>query len=157
MPVIHLTTIIHASIQRVFDISRSIDLHKVSMAHTGERAIAGTTKGLIKQGECVTWEAKHLFKTRRLTTCITHMSAYNSFTDEMVKGDFSMMKHVHIFTSSGFVTTMEDVFTFASPYGLVGKIVDALFLKNYMKRLLKKRNCIIKEYAEDKMWIIPRQ
>jgi hypothetical protein len=73
MPVIHLTTIIKAPIQRVFDLSRSIDLHKESMAHTNERAIAGKTNSLIERGESVTWEAKHLLKKRYLTVAIPCM------------------------------------------------------------------------------------
>ena len=40
---IHLTTLITAPIERVFDLSRSINLHKISTAHTGEKAIAGVT------------------------------------------------------------------------------------------------------------------
>ena len=48
MPLIHLTTFIAAPIERVFDLSRSIDLHKKSMAHTNEQAVAGTTTGLIE-------------------------------------------------------------------------------------------------------------
>jgi len=67
MPAIHLTTIIYAPVQRVFDLSRSIDLHTASMSYSGEKAIAGTTTGLIEKGNCVTWQARHLFKTRRLT------------------------------------------------------------------------------------------
>ena len=39
MPVIDITTMINAPMDRVFDLSRSIDLHTVSTAHTGERAV----------------------------------------------------------------------------------------------------------------------
>jgi hypothetical protein len=66
MTKIHLTTFIAAPIDRVFDLSRSIDLHKISTAHTNEEAIAGTTTGLIKFNETVTWQAKHLFKKENL-------------------------------------------------------------------------------------------
>ena len=38
---IELTTDIGAPIERVFDLARDLDLHARSMAHTGERAIAG--------------------------------------------------------------------------------------------------------------------
>ena len=34
MPLIHLTTFIAAPAERVFDLSRSIDVHKKSLAHT---------------------------------------------------------------------------------------------------------------------------
>ena len=57
MAVITLVTEIKAPIGRVFDLSRSIDLHTASVGHTGEQAIAGVTSGLIGPGEEVTWRA----------------------------------------------------------------------------------------------------
>src|SRR5271170_4305479 len=97
MPTIHLTTFIAAPIERVFDLSRSIDLHKKSMSHTSEQAVSGTTSGLIELNETVTWKAKHLFKIRILKTSITQMDKPFLFTDEMVTGDFKRMKHEHHF------------------------------------------------------------
>ncbi|MES1224732.1 MAG: cell division protein, partial [Bacteroidota bacterium] len=51
MPSIHLTTFIAAPVERVFDLSRSITLHKISASHTDEKAIAGITSGLINVNE----------------------------------------------------------------------------------------------------------
>src|ERR1700685_582487 len=86
MPTIHLTTFIAAPVERVFALSRSIDLHKKSMAHTNEQAVSGTTTGLIGLDETVTWKAKHLFKVRILKSLIVQMDRPFLFTDEMVKG-----------------------------------------------------------------------
>ena len=66
MPVIQLSTFIKSPVKRVFDLSRSIDLHKVSTKHSNEEAIAGVTTGLININETVTWQADHLFKKRKL-------------------------------------------------------------------------------------------
>jgi len=122
------------------------------MAHTNERAITGKTSGLIEQGEWVTWEAKHLLKKRYLTIAITCMQPYALFIDEMQKGDFKMMRHEHHFKQAGEGTIITDVFKFESPYSWLGKLVNALFLINYMRRLLIQRNNIIKEYAETECW-----
>src|SRR5215469_3960508 len=97
MPTIHLTTFIAAPAQRVFDLARSIDLHRKSMAHTGEQPIAGTTSGLIGLDETVTWKAKHLMKTRILKSKISAMNRPFSFTNEMVSGDFRSLRHEHHF------------------------------------------------------------
>ena len=43
---------------------------------------------------------------------------------------------------------MKDVFDYDSPLGLLGRLVDALFLKRYMTRLLGIRNDVIKSVAE---------
>ena len=152
MPSIHLTTFIAAPAERVFDLCRSIELHRKSMTHTGEEAVAGTTNGLIGLGETVTWKAKHLYKKRILKSKITAMTRPLSFTDEMVAGDFKSLKHEHHFKSIGNGTLMIDLFNFESPWGRLGKWANALFLTNYMKKLLDQRNKVIKEYAESEKW-----
>ncbi len=152
MPLIHLTTFIAAPAERVFDLSRSIDVHKKSLAHTNEQAVAGTTSGLIKQDETVTWKAKHLGKMRVLKVKISSMKIPESFTDEMVSGDFKDMKHEHHFKPIQNGTLMIDLFTFESPYGTAGKLVNYVFLKRYLRKLLERRNQAIKEFAETDKW-----
>ncbi len=152
MPVIHLTTLIHAPIETVFNLSRSIDLRQTSMSHTSEKAIAGITTGLINEGETVTWNAKHFFKIRMLKVKITSMQPYTSFEDEMLEGDFKMMKHQHIFKPAENGTLMTDAFSFEAPYGIIGKIISYVFLTAYIKALLMQRNHVIKEYSENGKW-----
>ncbi len=152
MPTIHLTTFIAAPVERVFDLSRSIDAHKKSLAHTNEQAVAGTTSGLIQQDETVTWKAKHLGKVRVLKVKISSMIAHQSFTDELVNGDFKEMKHEHHFKPIKNGTLMIDLFSFESPYGSIGKLANYIFLKRYLRKLLETRNLAIKEYAETDKW-----
>jgi ligand-binding SRPBCC domain-containing protein len=152
MPTIHLTTFIAAPVERVFDLSRSIELHKKAMAHTGEQAVAGTTMGLIGLNETVTWKAKHLYKTRIMKVRITAMQQPYSFTDEMVDGAFKSMKHEHHFKAIDNGTLAIDIFTFESPYGGLGKVIDVLYLRKYMESLLDQRNRVIREYAESDKW-----
>jgi len=149
MAVIVLHTIINAPVQVVFDLSRSIDLHKLSTAHTNEEAIAGKTSDLITLGESVTWRAKHLGIIQKLTSTITAYNAPLYFADEMVKGAFKRFKHEHIFKVQNGIVTMTDIFDYESPFWIFGKIADALFLKEYMANLLITRNAMVKEFAED--------
>lgn len=71
MPRIELRTKIKADKQIVFDLSRSIDLHKTSTEQTNETAISGKTSGLIELNETVTWRAKHFGFYQNLTSNIT--------------------------------------------------------------------------------------
>ncbi len=152
MSTIHLTTFIAAPIERVFDLSRSINLHKISTADTKEEAVAGRMSGLITEGEKVTWKAKHLFKTRFFTSKITSMVLNDSFTDEMVKGDFKSFKHEHHFKQVDNGTIMIDLLEFESPYGMIGQLFNKFYLKGYLEKFLVQRNNIIKEYAETQKW-----
>ena len=152
MSKIHITTFIVAPVERVFNLSRSITLHKISTAHTKEKAIAGITSGLINKDETVTWQAKHFFKTRQHTSKITAMQSPCSFTDEMTKGDFKSFKHQHHFKQIENGTIMIDIVDFESPYGSLGKFVNTIYLKKYIEKFLVKRNDIIKHYAETEKW-----
>ena len=149
---IHLTTFIAAPVERVFDLSRSIDLHKKSMTKSNEQAVAGTTTGLINLNETVTWKAKHLGKMRFLRVKISDMKSPHLFTDEMLTGDFKSMKHEHHFKPISNGTLMIDLLSFESPYGNIGKLVNKIFLTRYLKKLLERRNLVIKEYAESEKW-----
>ena len=149
---IQLQTIIKAPIERVFDLARSIDLHKLTTKGTNEEAIAGKTKGLIELGETVTWRAKHLGIYQKLTVKIIDFEKPFMFEDKMLKGIFKSMRHVHQFEVKGNQTIMKDDFLVEFPVGFLGEIVDVLFLKAYMTRFLIERNKGLKRIAEGNAW-----
>tara|TARA_B100000508_G_scaffold138070_1_gene133532 strand:+ start:653 stop:1129 length:477 start_codon:yes stop_codon:yes gene_type:complete len=148
MPRIELITEIKASVEVVFDLSRSIDLHKISTEHTNETAIDGKTSGLIEMGEFVTWRAKHFGVYQKLTSKITEYNRPTLFVDEMVQGTFKSFRHEHHFEQTHEGTLMTDYFDYVSPLGWLGKLADNLFLKKYMTNLLEKRNKVVKSFAE---------
>ncbi|UKM66618.1 SRPBCC family protein [Flavobacteriaceae bacterium GSB9] len=152
MPRIELRTEIKADKEIVFDLSRSIDLHKISTEHTNETAIAGKTSGLIGLNESVTWRAKHFGIYQKLTSKITEFDRPNYFADEMVSGAFNEFKHEHHFAELNGGTLMTDFFDYKSPFGILGKLADILFLKKYITDLLTERNRIVKEFAESDKW-----
>ena len=148
MPKIELLTQINAPIEKVFDLSRSIDLHIQSTKQTGEQAIEGRTSGLIGLGETVTWRAKHFGIWQNLTSKITEYSYPNFFADAMVSGAFKNFRHEHHFAEKDGYTLMRDEFIFESPLGMLGRLFNWLVLKRYMTKLLVVRNRVIKEAAE---------
>ncbi|MHA4845439.1 SRPBCC family protein [Flavitalea antarctica] len=152
MPNIHLTTFIAAPLERVFDLSRSIDLHKKSMAKTGEQAVSGTTMGLIGAGETVTWKAKHLMKTRIMKIKVSEMNRPLSFVDEMVEGDFKSFRHQHHFKQIDNGIFMIDIVDFESPYGKLGRVLNSIYLTKYLRTLLESRNEFIRNFAESNKW-----
>mgnify|MGYP000678140287 CR=1 FL=1 len=148
MPEIRVSIFINASQKQVFDIARNIEIHELSVAQTNETAIAGKTSGLLGFGEQVTWRAKHFGIYQNLTSKITEYDSPNYFVDEMVDGAFKSFKHLHQFKKSEKGILMIDVFEYQSPFGVLGKFADWLFLEKYMTRFLHKRGVVIKEHAE---------
>jgi ligand-binding SRPBCC domain-containing protein len=151
MPEIKIVTRIQASREIVFDLARSVEVHLQSTAHTGERVVNGRTSGLFEENDVVTWEARHLGIRQRLTVKITQVRFPEFFEDVMVKGAFAAMHHEHIFESEPGATRMTDIFYYKSPFGLLGKLADTLFLEAYMRRLLVRRNAVIQALAEVKL------
>jgi ligand-binding SRPBCC domain-containing protein len=149
MPTIILETKICSHIERVFDISRNVDIHIMSSNYTKEQAIAGKLSGLLELDETVTWRAKHFGIYQTIQTRITAFHAPNYFVDEMIKGTFKSFRHEHHFEKKEQFTLMTDVFEFETPFGIIGKLVNILFLTRYLKRFLTRRNEFIKLFAEN--------
>lgn len=72
--------------EELFDLARSIDAHKDSMAQSKEEAVAGVMSGLISLGQEVTWRAWHFGVPIRMTSRITEMQAPIYFVDEPGQG-----------------------------------------------------------------------
>ena len=82
MTKIELYTLFDAPVERCFDLSTSIDLHKISASKTSEQAIAGVTEGLIKLNNTVTWRAKHFGIWHKMKVQITEYKKPDYFVDE---------------------------------------------------------------------------
>lgn len=152
MPIIKIEILVNAPRARVFDLSRSIDLHAETMSKHNEKAVAGITSGLININEIVTWEAIHFGVKQKLTSKITMFDRPVHFRDSMVKGAFARFDHDHFFDEANPGTIMKDIFDYDSPLGILGNIADTLFLEKYMKNMLEERNNLIKGIAESEDW-----
>ena len=149
------STLIHAPIERCFDLSRHVEVHLLSNVHSGEHALAlgGVTSGLVGLSEEVTWRAKHLGVWQTLTSRTTALNSPSYFQVTMVRGIFRSMQADHLFrtTASG-ATEMKDEFHIAAPLPVLGIVAEVLFLRRYMLALLRERNAVIKRVAESSEW-----
>ena len=152
MPTIHLTSFIAAPVDRVFDLSRNVGLHKISLDQFGGQAVSGITSGLMNIEDSVTWKGKHLFKTRYFATRITEMKPHEKFTEKMIKGDFKSFGHQHFFKPAENGTIVIDILNYETPYGWLGKLVNKFYLNSYLEKLIHHRNEVIRQYAESDKW-----
>nr|WP_216855648.1 SRPBCC family protein [Paenibacillus qinlingensis] len=127
----------------------NIDIHTQTVwPHTKERAIAGTTTGMIRDGDTVTFEARHFLIRQKHTSLISNYVRPNRFVDEMLQGTFKSMRHEHEFIDLGDRTLMKDTLSFEAPLGWIGWIVERVVLRRYMMRFLNYRNEQLKILAE---------
>jgi ligand-binding SRPBCC domain-containing protein len=152
LPGVELSTRIHAPVERVFDLARTVEVHERSMQSTDERAVGGVTEGLLGPNDRVTWRARHLGLPLELTVEITGFDRPRWFRDQQVEGPFAEMIHDHRFERDRGATVMTDEFYFRAPFGLLGKLAGSLVLESYMEWLLRERAAHLKEIAESAEW-----
>jgi len=137
-------TVIRAPIERCFDLARSVEVHLAHNVHSGKVALAigGVTSGLIGLRQRVTWRGRHFGAWHQLTSEIT-----------AIRGAFRSMQHDHFLKSlSSDETEMRDVFCFAAPLGILGRLAELAVLRSYMQALLRERNAVIRQIGESPAW-----
>lgn len=150
MPVIQYEIHINAPINQCFDLARDVMIHTETTSKTKEKIVGGVQEGLMEEGDTVTWEAIHFGVKQRLTAKIIEMHKPHKFVDVMVKGAFHSFTHTHEFRESEKGTVMKDTFSYQSPFGLLGKLADQLFLERYMSQFIASRSKELKRIAEKK-------
>lgn len=137
-----LETRFDAPIDAVFAASLDLDLHRASMASSGERAVGGRTSGRIGLGESVTWSALHFGVRWRMTSRIAELDEPHRFVDEQTRGPFARFRHEHRFepAESGASTVAHDTVEFAAPLGVLGRLVERPVLRPSLRRLIAGRN-----------------
>ncbi len=150
MTTIRLVTVINASVEKCFNVSRDIQIHELSAKGTNEKAIAGKISGLCELNDEITWQAKHFGIRQKLTVKISKIDPPSFFEDIMLKGAFKSMRHEHHFKKINDNTKMTDIFIYEVPFGILGVLFDKIILKKYMTNFLLIRNSTIKQISEIK-------
>lgn len=135
-----LETVIAAPVAAVFAASLDPELHVRSMAAHGETMVETPAGGAFTEGSTVTWRARHFGIPFRLRSQVFDIDPPRGFRDRQIAGPFGSFLHVHAFAEHPRGTLMRDVVTFHSPFGPIGRAVDALFLREYMRRVIAERN-----------------
>jgi ligand-binding SRPBCC domain-containing protein len=150
MPVIDHKQFIQAPIEVCFNIARNVDIHARTTLVTKKKAVGGVTKGLLEEGDSVTWESVQFGITQRYTTRVIFMEKPHSFVEKMVKGIFKSFIHIHQFMDEAEGTLMIDHFQYKSRLGPIGVLIDKMFLEKYMKKYIVLRSIELKKIAETK-------
>jgi ligand-binding SRPBCC domain-containing protein len=152
LPTVTIETRIAAPRERVFDLSRDAGAHAQSAAFTGERVVEpGRTQGLLELGDLLAFEGRHLGVRQRVTVRITEMDPPRRYVDEGVRGALRELRHVHEFYEEGGATVMRDVITWRSPFGILGRAADALFVARHMRWFITEKQARLKAMAEERL------
>jgi ligand-binding SRPBCC domain-containing protein len=126
-----------------FDLALDVDVHGESAAFSGERIVEpGRTSGVLQLGDLLTFEGRHFGFRQRFTTRIVEVDRPRSFVDEMVRGAFRQLRHVHEFHPRDGGALMRDILEWQSPFGFLLKRHMTWFVRTkqqHLKAIIERR------------------
>lgn len=152
MPLIHLTSMIHAPVERVFDLARSVSLHKALMRKYRDGKVEGGTNGFMEIGDVIRWSRYYLGRKRTIEVKIRSMETPSAFGSILVRGSMASLRHEHFFKPIQNGTLLIDLLEYTPAFGLLGRWMDRRFIQPQLRKHLEKKNQLIKQYAESDQW-----
>jgi len=147
MITIKIETPIHSSTDICFDLACDLDLHSKTVWKWTNETVLGIG-GKINKGDTVTFRATHFFIRQDFTSKIIEYKRPTRLVDQMTKGAFKSFTHIHEFTEAERGIIMTDTLYLEAPFGIIGKIVERVILKYYMKKFILYRSRQIRKIAE---------
>ena len=76
-------------------------------------------------------------------TEITHIKDKNYFVDEQRSGPYKMWHHEHILEETNDGIIMKDIISYIPPYGIIGLILNKLFIKKQVREIFQYRTKVL--------------
>jgi ligand-binding SRPBCC domain-containing protein len=140
MPTIKLETLIQAPAETCFDLMRDPRVHTQT---------SSIVEGRMGPGQTVTFESTQLGMQQRMRVEVVEFERPNLLVDEMIEGTFKAFKHIHEFVPHDSGTLVKDTIMWKSPFGILGRIIDSLFIERHLTDLVSGRNSRLKQLAEE--------
>jgi ligand-binding SRPBCC domain-containing protein len=175
MHIVSESTLIHAPIDRLFQLSTSLALveQTLGMHPLDTRVANGLTTGHVTANSRVVWRGwKFGLPTQHhtlITACIpphtqhtrrgpNSITAEAFFQDTQERGRFAFFQHNHHFaeftdpTTRDPTTELRDEVRFTLPFGPLGRVAARCLLEPTIHRLCRHRFALLKQLAEGDGW-----
>ncbi|HMH14311.1 MAG TPA: SRPBCC family protein [Edaphobacter sp.] len=152
MVTIKLNTWVNAPVERCFRLASSVEFHLASDRSIKEIAASGVTSGLLREGDTVKWSARHFMVRLTHTSWVEVSRPFSHLREVMTAGIFARYEHEHYFAAMDDGTRVRDELKFSARFGPLGRLMEALLMRRYMTKLLKRRNAALKRAAESNEW-----
>ncbi|ANQ52101.1 SRPBCC family protein [Flammeovirga sp. MY04] len=142
---------IAASIDEVWDfISSPKNLKEITPDYMGFDITNGDLPDKMHEGMIITYKVSPLLGIKMdWMTEITHVRDKQYFVDEQRIGPYDLWHHQHIIKEIHDGVLMEDIVTYAPPFGPLGAIANALVIENKLEEIFKYRRKVInKKWGE---------
>jgi len=133
--------VINASRDEVWDfISSPANLKLITPDHMGFDITSSHSIDKMYAGMIISYKVSPFlgFKTDWVTE-ITHIRDKEYFVDEQRIGPYSMWHHQHILETIDDVVIMKDIITYQPPFGFLGAIANALYIRKKLNQIFDFR------------------
>ena len=135
--------VINSSLDDVFSFfSNPENLSKITPEKLGFNILTPTPIKM-KEGQLIDYSIKLLGKKIRWRTMITEYIPKVKFVDQQLKGPYSMWHHTHEFKDVDGKVEMTDEIYYVMPFGVLGRLVNLLFVRRDLNNIFKHRVEII--------------
>ena len=148
MPTIEQTSLVPVECQNVFDFYCQPDhLSRISPAFP---VIRPDENGIrIGQGSKFKISVSFFLFTSIWEVLIQNFEPGKSFTDVQSSGPFKTWWHMHEFKSTSGGTELKDRIFYEMRFGKIGKLIDFILVRPYLKNWLHFRHAQTKYYGRD--------
>ncbi len=132
---------IPATMGEVWDFMRSPqNLKKITPEHMGFDIITKEVPKQMYPGMIVAYKVSPILGIKMIwVTEITHVEEGRYFVDEQRVGPYSVWHHEHFIREENGRVIMSDIVTYVPPFGFLGAIANALFIKKQLKSIFDFR------------------
>ena len=101
---------------------------------------------VMRPGARIDYELKLFFIPLRWRTIIEEFVPDSHFVDVQLSGPYRTWRHRHTFSDAEGGTLMHDHLDYEIPFGPIGKVARALFVRRTLDSIFDHRNQAIQEY-----------
>jgi len=99
---------------------------------------------IMKEGQLIDYSLTIMYCLKlRWRTLITDYNQPYKFVDQQIKGPYSLWHHTHEFEEKDGGTLIHDSVTYAVPFGVIGQLLHAVYIKYDIKNIFKYRHKIL--------------
>ncbi|MDQ4139864.1 MAG: SRPBCC family protein [Bacteroidota bacterium] len=135
------------SLDLAWDFFSSPDnLAEITPPYMGFEVLSNSDSVKMYPGQIITYYVKPLFNIKLFwMTEITHVAEKKYFVDEQRFGPYAMWHHTHFFKEIPGGVEMRDQVHYKLPFGPLGALVHALFVKKQLQGIFAYRHQVLEK------------
>ena len=102
----------------------------------------------MKEGQLIDYTIKLLGIRIKWRTIITEYDPKKKFVDQQLKGPYAMWHHTHEFFDQGNTVKMIDTINYVIPFGLIGIIINKLWVEKKLDMIFSFRSKVVQNSIE---------